>query len=63
MFLIHVVEHHTGYVVVYKIDIACNVNIISKANQLWLCSKIPRLQIYVFANSLKIVFFLQVLSS
>jgi len=63
VFLIHVVEHHTGYVVVYKIDIACNVNIISKANQLWLCSKIPRLQIDVFTNRLKIVFLLQVLSS
>ncbi len=41
-----------------EIDIARNVNIISKANQLWLCSKIPRLQIDVFTNRLKIMFFL-----
>lgn len=63
MLFIHVVKHHAGDIMINKIDIACNVNIVSKANQLWLCSKIPRLQIDVFTNRLKIVFLLQVLSS
>ena len=58
MLLIHVVKHHAGDIMINEIDIARNVNIISKANQLWLCSKIPRLQIDVFTNRLKIMFFL-----
>ena len=63
MLFIHVVEHHAGDVVVYKIHIACHMDIVPKADHLWLCSKIPRLQINVFTNRLKIAFFLQVLSS
>ncbi len=63
MLFIHVVKHHTGNIMINKIDIACNMYIIPKADHLWLCSKIPRLQIDVFTNRLKIVFLLQVLSS
>lgn len=47
---------------IYKLNTTCNMNIIAKTNQFWLCSKIPRLQIDVLTYRLKVVFFLQVLS-
>ena len=58
MFYIHVVKHHAGDIMVNKCNATRHMDIISKANQFWLCSKIPRLQIDVLTNRLKIMFFL-----
>ena len=63
MFFVHIVEHHAGNIMVYKCNPTCHMNVISKADHLWLCSKIPRLQIHMVANGLEIAFFLQVLST